>query len=73
MRSQISRFSSSERNTQLATSMAVRPHPRQISSYKVEHTATHGESDTRRLFISSIRAARCSEDARLKPDSDVSG
>jgi len=30
--------------TQLATSMAERPHPRQYSSNSVEHTATQGES-----------------------------
>jgi len=41
----MARFSSSLKKTQLATSMAVRPQPRQISSYRVVQTATHGESD----------------------------
>jgi hypothetical protein len=37
-------FSSSFMKTQFDTSMAVRPHPRQISSKSVEHMATQGES-----------------------------
>jgi len=44
MRCQTACFSSSLMNTQLATSMAVRPQPRQMSSNRVEHTATQGES-----------------------------
>src|SRR3546814_34971 len=44
MRCHTTCFSSSVMNTQLDTSMAVRPQPRQISSNKVEQTATQGES-----------------------------
>ena len=42
MRIQTARFSSSVMKTQLATSMAVRPQPRQMSSNSVEQTATQG-------------------------------
>jgi len=44
MRSQIARFSSSERNTQLDTSTAVRPQPLHTSSKRVEHTPMQGLS-----------------------------
>src|SRR5687768_14198133 len=63
MRSQTSRFSSSSRKTQLATSMAVRPQPRQISSYNVEHTATQGEPDGVRLCEAMEAASRYASDA----------
>src|SRR5690606_16363794 len=53
IRFQTARFSSSEKNTQFATSITVRPHPRHTSSYSVEHTATHGESRSSGLYDES--------------------
>jgi hypothetical protein len=44
MRCHTTCFSSSLKKTQLETSVAVRPQPRQISSNNVEQTATQGES-----------------------------
>jgi hypothetical protein len=44
MRVQTHDFSSSDMNTQLATSVTVRPQPRHTSSKVVEQTATQGVS-----------------------------
>src|SRR3546814_19636113 len=63
MRCQTCRFSSSSRNTQLATSMAVRPQPLHISSYRVEQTATQGESLGLRLCDES----RCAWTVSMAP------
>jgi len=52
MRCHTTSFSSGDINTQLETSITVRPQPRHISSKRVEHTATQGESGLARLVLS---------------------
>lgn len=47
-------FSSSDMNTQLATSTTLRPQPRHISSKVVEQTATHGVSGREEFCIMGV-------------------